>query len=116
MKTPGAIGEQPETSSQLSCTSKPDGEEDVIAHLVSPRHIESTDDDPQLLDEEINMMTAATSAAATVMGTVAARPATTETTAVATLQWQQRQHQMITPTLDPMFRHIPGRPIIDNCH
>ena len=36
MKTPDAIGEQPETSSQLSCTSKPDGEEDAIAHHVSP--------------------------------------------------------------------------------
>jgi hypothetical protein len=72
MKTPGAIGEQPETSSQLSCTSKPDGEEDVVARRVSPQHIESTDNDPQKLDEEINMKTAATSAAATVTGTVAA--------------------------------------------
>ena len=36
MKSPDAIGEQPETSSQLSCTSKPDGEEDVIARPVSP--------------------------------------------------------------------------------
>ncbi len=33
---------------------------------------------------QINMTTAVTSAAATVTGTVAARPATTETTAVAT--------------------------------
>ncbi len=33
----------------------------------------------------INMTTVATSAAATVTGTVAARPATTETTAVATM-------------------------------
>jgi len=47
MKTPDAIGEQPESSSQLCCTSKPDGEEDVIAHRVSPQHIGSTDDDPQ---------------------------------------------------------------------
>jgi hypothetical protein len=84
MKTPDVIGEQPEKSSQLNCTSKPDGEEDVIACHVSPRHIESTDEDPQKLDEEINVTTVATFAAATVTGTVAARPATTETTAVAT--------------------------------
>jgi len=84
MKTPNVIGEQPETSSQLNCTSKPDGEEDVIARRVSPRHIESTDKDLQKLDEEINVTPAATPAAATVTGAVAARPATTETTAVAT--------------------------------
>jgi len=85
MKTPDVIGEQPETSYQLNCTSKPNGEEDVIAHRVSTQHIESTDEDPQKLDEEINVTTETTSAAATVMGAVAARPATTETMAVATM-------------------------------
>ena len=84
MKPPDVIGEQPETSSQLNCTSKPDGEEDVIAHRVSTRHIESTNKDPQKLDEKINMRMETTSVAATVTGAVAARPATTETMAVAT--------------------------------
>ena len=62
MKTPNVIGEQPETSSQLNCTSKPDGEEHVNSLRVSTRH----------------------SAAATATGAVASRPARTETTAIAT--------------------------------
>ena len=41
MKTPNVIGEQPETSSQLNCTSKPDGEEHVNSLRVSTQHIES---------------------------------------------------------------------------
>ena len=84
MKTPNVIGEQPETSSQLNCTSKPDGEEHVNSLRVSTRHIESTDNDSQQLDEEINITTATTSAAAMATGAVAARPARTETTAIAT--------------------------------
>ena len=79
MKTPDVIGEQPETSSQLNCTSKPYGEENVYSRRVSTRHIESTDEDRQKLDEEIHVTTETMSAAATVTETAAVA-----TTAVAT--------------------------------
>jgi hypothetical protein len=64
---PDVIGEQPEES-QFNCTSettvvgtpslpnKPNGEEEnVIASLVSPRHTESTIEDPQKPAEEITV-------------------------------------------------------------
>jgi hypothetical protein len=77
------IREQPEKSSQSNCTSGPPGEEDVIAHCVSTRHIVLTNEDPQKLAEEINAAAALTPTTATVTATVAARTATTEMTAAS---------------------------------
>jgi len=85
MKYPGVIRDQPEKSSQLNCTSAPPGEEDVIACCVSPRHIVLTDDNPQKLAEEINVVAAAPSAATATVTAAAANTVTMETTVTATM-------------------------------
>jgi len=67
----------------LNCTSGPPGEEDVTACPVSPRYIVLTDEDPQKLAEEINMVVAAVTAAMVTVTAVAAKTATMETTVTA---------------------------------
>ena len=85
MKYPGVIRDQPEKSSQLNCTSAPPGEEDVIACRVFPRHIVLTDEDPQKLAEEINVVAAAPTVATATVTAAAANTATMKMTATATM-------------------------------
>jgi hypothetical protein len=116
MKYPNVIRDQPEKSSQLNGASEPPGEEDVIACRVSPRHIVLTDEDPQKLAEEINVAVAAAMAATAMVTAVAANTATTKTTATATTAAVTTAVSHNNATLNSMFRHIPGRPILNRSH